>query len=111
MIEGFRLQPKQVRNPTDKMIEQLKSQMDEIDVALCEFKRANFDVYESLVHDEKVLTREVEVYDAKIANWAKNPGGSNSDRPNVSLLSEKLSQSERLKEVIEFDVNLDLYYK
>lgn len=89
------------------MIEQLKRQMDEIDLALTEFKKANFSACESLGHEEKILSREVDVYDTKITNWLKN--GGNSDRPqtataNVSLLSEKLSQSELIKEVVDFDV-------
>ena len=89
------------------MIEQLKRQMDEIDLALTDFKKANFAACESLGHEEKILSREVDVYDTKITNWLKN--GGNSDRPqtataNVSLLSEKLSQSELIKEVVDFDV-------
>lgn len=104
LIEAFRAQPKLVKNPSDKMIEQLKIQMDEIDSQLTEFKKHNFACSEELSHDEKILSREVEVYETKITNWSKNQTGSNSDRPNVSLLNEKLSQSELLKEVVDFDV-------
>lgn len=88
------------------MIEQLKAQMDEIDSALTDFKRANFTYCEEMSHEEKILSREVDVFETKITSWAKNQTGSNSDRPNVTLLNEKLSQSELLKEVVDFDVCL-----
>lgn len=107
LVGMFRSQPKLVKNPSERMIEELRQQMDEIDATLIEFKKANLVTVETLTYDEKILGREVEAYETKITNWLKNPNGANTERPaNVSLLNEKLSQSELIKEVVDFDVTL-----
>lgn len=107
LIAKFRAQPKQQLKPSPKLIEALKSQMDEIDSNITNLKAQTNSNLESLSHEEKLLTREMEVYDAKITNWLKNPngGGAQTERPNATAgLNEHFSQSELLKEVIDFDV-------
>lgn len=107
-IEAFRMQLKLVKNPSDKIIEELKMRMDQIDAALVDFKQANLAEAESLQHEEKILSREVDAYEIKITNWMKNPNVLNANRPkSKQYLSEKLIQSDLIKEVVDFDVNMD----
>ena len=82
--------------------------MEQIDSAITSCKESFMLQLNELDDEEKVLSKEVDVYDKKILAWASNADHNNSHinsaRP-VSNLNDKFNDSNLLKEVIDFDVS------
>lgn len=107
MVHRFK-QESVVIKPSQQIIDLLKSLIEDIDTSITKFKedtRVKFDEYEN---DEKLLSKEIEIYNKKIQTWSSN---NNDTETNVKsqiandLNNNKLTEYELLKEVVDFDVN------
>lgn len=80
--------------------------MEEIDTLITDSKEDIILKLEEFSSEEKLLTKEIELYDKKIQNWLlkKNDIQSKSSAKKSNFLNDKLESSDLLKEVIDFDV-------
>jgi hypothetical protein len=89
--------------------------MEGIESTLSSLKQESQIKYDDLLNEEKLCEREIELFDKKIHTWLtqKNDdikpqrvtsGRSSSARPIVDT-----NGTELLPEVIEFDVNIELF--
>ena len=110
MILRFKRESKIVK-PSQEVIDTLKVLMEQVDASISEYKEQIHLKCDEFVNEEKLLTKEIDTYDKKILAWssAASDNVANTNNKNVkSELNEKLTGgSELLKEVIDFDVNLN----
>lgn len=80
--------------------------MEEIDMLITESKESLLLKLEEFSNEEKLLTKELDIYDKKIQNWLLNKNDAETiTSKKIPSLNEKYSDSDLLKEVIDFDVN------
>jgi hypothetical protein len=108
MINRFK-QESRIVKPSQHVLDTLKNLMEQIDSSITGCKQSYMLQLSELDDEEKVLSKEVDVYDRKILAWASNSDHNNnhmnSGRP-ASSVNDKLTDSNLLKEVIDFDVSL-----
>ena len=94
--------------PSQDTIESLKVLMETIDSSVSDFKHQHVIKYDELSNDEKLLTKEIEIYDKKIQNWSNCSSNAadkeNNAKPNNDKLIDRFGECDLLKEVIDFDV-------
>ena len=94
--------------PSQTTIESLKALMETIDSSVSDFKHQHVFKYDELSNDEKLLTKEIEIYDKKIQNWSNSSSSATDKENNVKTTNDKLidrfGECDLLKEVIDFDV-------
>ena len=109
MIEKFKQESK-ITRPSQKVLDALKLEMEQIDASISQCKELFLLNLNVLEDEEKLLAKEIDVYDKKILAWstakdASNASYLNSNREkNASSLNDRLYDSNLLKEVIDFDV-------
>jgi hypothetical protein len=84
----------------------LKSLMESVEAALSQFKEQHVLDYDELLNDEKLLSKEIEIYDKKIQNWSttSQPVETENKQPLAGIKDRNTENCELLEEVIEFDV-------
>ncbi len=90
--------------PSQQVLDFLKSFMEEIDSSMSSLKEKNLFKYEEYLNDEKLLTKEIEIYDKKIQAWSSQNDNQPLKPTNQNDVNTKLSECDLLKEVIDFDV-------
>ena len=111
MIFKFK-QETRIAKPSQQVIDLLKTLMDQVDDGITEFKEQHHLTYEDLSNEEKTLSKEIDVYDKKILAWTSNPETANNTSANANKgnANDKFSGSDLLKEVVDFDVGLKLFF-
>lgn len=110
MIDKFKLESRKAK-ASDQFIETLKTLMEQIDSTISNSKEEFVLSLDELQNEEKLLSKEIEIYDKKIQNWSTNKNDmdtsfySNSKK-NTTLNEKYSSSSDLLKEVIDFDVGI-----
>jgi hypothetical protein len=105
MINTFKNESNIIK-PSQDTIDLLKTLMEQIDNSISTFKQDYHTTYEQLNDEEKLLTKEIDVYDKKIIAWSNNVNenvntvGSGVD---AAKIMNQNRDSSLLKEVIEFD--------
>ena len=108
MINTFKNESKIIK-PSQDTIDLLKSLMEQIDNSISSFKEDYHTTYEQLNDEEKLLTKEIDIYDKKIIAWSNNVNenvnttGTGGGGGNISKIINQNSDSSLLKEVVEFD--------
>lgn len=110
MIRKFK-QESVVIKPSQQVINLLKSLMEDIDTSISDFKEQNRLKYEEYFNDEKLLSKEIETFEKKIQSWHSNKDQEqNIKQNNQNDLNSKLTECDLLKEVVDFDVNINKFY-
>lgn len=110
MIRKFK-QESVVIKPSQQVINLLKSLMEDIDTSISDFKEQNRLKYEEYFNDEKLLSKEIETFEKKIQSWHSNKDQEqNIKQNNQNDLHSKLTECDLLKEVVDFDVNINKFY-
>jgi hypothetical protein len=108
MIGRFKLES-QIAKPSQHVLDTLRGLMEQIDASITGCKEGFMLALNELDDEERTLAKEVDVYEKKIAAWSSSDHSSaahiNSGRP-ASNVSDKLTDSNLLKEVIDFDVGV-----
>ena len=81
--------------------------MEEIDESIARSKEEHRVRQEELAQDEKLLAKEVDNYEKKISAWSNESTHDVEPKMGGEIIS-KQNECNLLKEVIEFDVSLDL---
>lgn len=82
--------------------------MESVESALCDFKEQQILDCDELLNDEKLLSKEVEIYEKKIQNWStdsQQPVEVGSNRAASGIKVKNSENCELLAEVVEFDVS------
>lgn len=108
LIEKFKQESKQVK-PSPQILQVIKSLMEQIDSSIIAQKESFLNELNQLEDQEKLLAKEIDVYEKKIHSWSSASDGNtsyvSSARPHsASGALDRLSDSKLLKEVIDFDV-------
>ena len=104
MVNKFKAESKSVK-PQQDMIETLRALMEHIDTSIGALKEDFHLSYERLANEEKLLNKEIDVYDKKLIQWSNNENSNNVKQVKGDMNGAAgLGGSELLKEVIEFDV-------
>lgn len=110
MIRKFK-QESVVIKPSQQVINLLKSLMEDIDTSISDLKEQNRLKYEEYFNDEKLLSKEIETFEKKIQSWHSNKDQEqNIKQNNQNDLNSKLTECDLLKEVVDFDVNINKFY-
>ena len=102
-IKKFKQESNTIK-PSQQVLDFLKSFMEEIDSSISSLKEQNLFKYEEYLNDEKLLTKEIEIYDKKIQAWSSQNDNQPLKPTNQNDVNTKLSECDLLKEVIDFDV-------
>ena len=78
--------------------------MESVETSLSDFKEQHRLKYEELSNDEKILTKEMEIYEKKIQNWALINTETEMKVVKQMLTDKNSENCELLKEVVDFDV-------
>ena len=108
MIKHFKQESKIIK-PSQQVLDTLRALMEQIDASISGSKEEFLLQSNELDNEEKILAKEIDVYDKKIQNWSSNSDGgvakaSSANRANSSI-SDKLTDSNLLREVVDFDVS------
>lgn len=105
MIKRFK-QESVVIKPSQQIIDLLKSLIENIDTSITKFKEDNRLKLDEYENDEKLLSKEIEIYNKKIQTWSSNNGTESNIRSQSTndISNNKLTEIELLKEVVDFDV-------
>lgn len=106
LINRFKLESKN-RKQNENFIDKLKNLMEEIDSVITDSKENFLLILEEYSSEEKLLSKEIELFDKKIQNWLlnKNDGQASCNVKKTSMINDKLESSDLLKEVVDFDVS------
>jgi len=106
-INRFKEESKQ-KKPSAEKIQLLKDLMEQIDSSISEYKEQIHLTYEELNNEEKLLSKEIEIYEKKIVAWqTANQTSESIQKDTKKKLTETNDEnnSNLLKEVIDFDVS------
>ena len=106
-ISRFKEESKQKKTSAEK-IQLLKDLMEQIDTSISEYKEKIHLTYEELNNEEKLLCKEIEIYEKKIVAWQTvNQTSESIQKDSKKKLTESNDEnnSNLLKEVIDFDVS------
>jgi hypothetical protein len=112
MIQKFKDESRIIK-PSQQVLDTLKSLMEQIDSSITNCKESHFVTLNELEDKEKLLSKEIDAYDKKILAWNSNNDNGNTNyymnsnrayNSNTSSASDKLADSNLLKEVVDFDV-------
>lgn len=96
------------KKPSAEKIKLLKDLMEQIDTSISDYKEQIHLTYEELNNEEKLLSKEIEIYEKKIVAWQTvNQTSESTQKDSKKKLAETNDEnnSNLLKEVIDFDVN------
>ena len=109
IIHNFKQESRAIK-PSNNAVDILKNLMESVEISLSEFKEQHRLQFDEMSNDEKILSKEMEIYEKKIQNWSttnteiigntKLPVGS-----GLGLMDKNSENCELLKEVVEFDVS------
>ncbi|CAF0949178.1 unnamed protein product [Brachionus calyciflorus] len=104
LIFKFKQESRTIK-PNENFIDSLKILMEEVDMMITNSKEEILLKIEELNNEEKLLSKEIEIYDKKIQNWLLNKNDENglNGVKKISTINDKYSSSDLLKEVIDFD--------
>jgi hypothetical protein len=106
-IDKFK-QEARIEKPSEQLIGKIKSTMEQIDSQIGQLKEDSLSTLQSLADEEKLVSREVEAYENKIASWLNGTDVGNlvgtSSKRKIVTPNDKYANSELLPQVIEFDV-------
>lgn len=109
-IQNFKKESRAVK-PSANAVEILKSLMESVESALSDFKEQQILDCDELLNDEKLLSKEIEIYEKKIHNWStdtQTPVEVGSNRAVSGIKARNSENCELLAEVIEFDVSIQI---
>ena len=108
---------RRLSEPTQANIDSLRALMEHVDGSISAYKQQHHVAYQQLCDEEKLLAKELDIYEKKIAAWAAAGNGdahqqqqqhaaaSGKRAESVGSNNNNNSGSELLKEVIDFDVS------
>ena len=83
--------------------------MESVEVSVGDFKEQQRRKFDELTNDEKILIKEMDIYDKKIQSWAtaaKDNEHREVGAARACLTSDRNAENcELLKEVVDFDVS------
>ena len=105
-IKNFKSDARSIK-PSQNAVEILKSLMENVEMVVSNFKEDHRSICDQLANDEKLLTKEIEIYEKKIQNWATSANNDNESqlKTNIIIKDKDSENCELLKEVVDFDVS------
>ena len=106
MVNKFKQESSTIK-PSQLVLDALKALMEDIDTSISDLKEQNRIKFEEYLSDEKLLSKEIEIYDKKIHAWSTQQNDTDNPRTtNQNDANSKISECDLLKEVVDFDVNM-----
>ena len=107
---------RRLSEPTQANIDSLRALMEHVDGSISAYKQQHHVAYQQLCDEEKLLAKELDIYEKKIAAWAaagnsdahqqqQQQHAAASGKRAESVGSNNNNGSELLKEVLDFDVS------